>query len=325
MNFDVESSQAVRPGLFQASIDRPGHLTAWIDFDKIAELRGVELADQAIDALSNGPIREMLEVGIDDIGSEIMKAIAEKRQEELDLDPSTNSLEDEFVKGSLGRDFMATLMRILIRIQNYGHGGALLIAPEGELHDLTIKYELDYPRLRTALATQGLHQWESGHCTQAIFDYMDDETERQIPIDLYLRKEIAENGLKDSRSEIEGIVWFVSLLTRVDGLVLLTPDLNVRGFGVEITGKKDPATVKLAADAGASSVKEIDLAGYGTRHRSMFRYCCAHPDSLGLVVSQDGAVRCVAGEGENVLLWDNLKIQQYDFELYRPDEDGVPG
>jgi hypothetical protein len=41
----------------------------------------------------------------------------------------------------------------------------------------------------------------------------------------------------------------------------------------------------------------------------MLRYCARNPNSVGLVVSQDGDVRAITFVDDGVVLWDNVRIQ----------------
>jgi len=70
--------------------------------------------------------------------------------------------------------------------------------------------------------------------------YLDDE---HIPVDFYLAENTDETDLKHIRSEIDGVLWFISLLSRVDGLILMNKHLIVRGFGVEIKSAKPPEKI----------------------------------------------------------------------------------
>jgi hypothetical protein len=94
----------------------------------------------------------------------------------------------------------------------------------------------------------------------------------------------------DIAREINSAVRFISLLTRVDGLVLLDPDMCVRGFGVEITAADLPVEVYRARNPNATQLTEIYYNHHGTRHRSMMGLCAAVEGSLGFVISQDGAI-----------------------------------
>jgi hypothetical protein len=122
----------------------------------------------------------------------------------------------------------------------------------------------------------------------------------------------------DAMAALSGAVALVSSLSRVDGLVLLSGGLALRGFGVEIRSKKEIGAVHLARDPGALSTTPTDPKIYGTRHRSMMRYCAAHPGSVGIVVSQDGDVRAITRVGNKVVMWDQLQLRAgvLDEDLY---------
>ena len=86
------------------------------------------------------------------------------------------------------------------------------------------------------------------------------------------------------------------------------------GFGVEITAPEieiDVVTVR----AGNSTVgRKVALERFGTRHRSMFRYCAANPGSVGFVLSEDGPVRAVLRHSNKVLVWDNIRLRPSGIE-----------
>jgi len=136
-----------------------------------------------------------------------------------------------------------------------------------------------------------------------------------VSTDQYLDKEVAENQLEDTNHEIDGAVWFVSLLSRVDGLVLMDPNLCIRGFGVEITYDKDLDAVYCASTPNAppSRLRKLDYKYFGTRHRSMMRYIAAVQPSVGFVLSQDGDVRAITRLDDKVVIWEDIRLQIDDF------------
>jgi len=105
------------------------------------------------------------------------------------------------------------------------------------------------------------------------------------------------------------------LLTRVDGLLLFNPKLELQGFGVEITVSDEPGSVFLAGNRSATARKltRIEYNHYGTRHRSMMRYCSRIIGSVGFVVSQDGDVRAMTQVRGELVMWENIKLQLPDF------------
>ena len=102
----------------------------------------------------------------------------------------------------------------------------------------------------------------------------------------------------------------MSLLSRVDGLVQLAPDLGVHAFGVEITTSDEPSTVVRAQDNLATDVTPFEFDHFGTRHRSMMRYCNAHPEAVGFVISQDRKIRAMCKVDGNLVVWDRVKLQR---------------
>ena len=120
-----------------------------------------------------------------------------------------------------------------------------------------------------------------------------------------------KDNLEMGRNELEGIVWFISLLTRVDGLVVMDPRLRVRGFGALVTQKTRPTDV-FSTNSPTANIKRLSRINYdyfGTRHQSMMRYCARHPESVGFVVSQDGDVRVMTSVNDRLVMWRNISLQ----------------
>ena len=207
------------------------------------------------------------------------------------------------------------ICRLLLRIQGLRHGGAVLITPDTSLKGLNIKYALQYDRLFRAIETQPLSSLQKYFASDVIGqDYLDQDSD-EIPAGLYLDETCFESDLEENRSELNGVLWFIALLSRLDGLILLDQDLRVKGFGVEITVAKKPLTVWMAGNRGATrkALRRIDYDQYGTRHRSMMRYCAQVPGSIGFVISQDGDVRPITMVNKQLVVWENLRLQYHDF------------
>lgn len=301
VNYDLENAPE-RPGIFQASVVATGHLVAYKELWKIAELINNKVLRNSIDVFGSGPVRGSLEDGIESyIQSVKRKVTAQMYNDRSHWDESLSSY------------WIASLCRLILRIQNYHHGGALLITSNSSLRGLNIKYQIDYVRLRGGPESKAITRIEEVFASDRIFsDYMDQDLD-EVPMGLYLDETVNRNKLAESMSEIDGSIWFISLLSRVDGLVLMNAGLEVKGFGVEITGSKEPPAVFLAGDRNATKtkLKEVDYNHYGTRHRSMMRYCSTNPKSIGFVISQDGDVRVMTKVHEQLVMWENLRLQHH--------------
>jgi hypothetical protein len=299
------------PGLFQASIVEAGHIVATAGFEKIAELKAGRLSDQPIDVLSGGPVLERLHAGIDAYIHRIREAL---REENPGLDYRLKAVRALPWREEWSRlcadTWISVLARLLLRIQNYGHGGAILITPDSSLRWLDVKYKVDYPRLRSSLETLAYAQIQKGDTWAEIGrSYLEHEA-GEIPTQLYLDRVISTTEVEQSQHALDGALWFTSLLTRVDGLVLMNPSLEVLGFGVEILCPYEPEAIYLAGDIKASErkLRPISYHHYGTRHRSMMRYCAREPAGLGFVISEDGEVRAIADVNGRLVMWENIKL-----------------
>ena len=71
-----------RPGIFQASIEGSGFLVAYIEYQKIAELRINRLIRKTVDVFSRGPIKDALNIGI----NRHLKSVQNEVEEDVYID-----------------------------------------------------------------------------------------------------------------------------------------------------------------------------------------------------------------------------------------------
>jgi hypothetical protein len=303
VNFDADSGPE-RPGLFQASIIGVGHLVAYIGYEKVAELKQNRLVRTAIDVFRAGKIYEALKVGFKSHLDTLRAGWPDEFPEEFD------DWEPPQVEA-----WLAALRRLLLRVQNIRHGGAFLISPDKTQQGLLIKHNISYSRLRTALQRHAVATAEQLIASGIITDEYMERNAEDMPVGLHLDEVVAGYDLDEIRNELTGVIWFTSLLTRVDGLVLLDPNLEVQGFGVEITVPEEPSEIYAAGDAWATewTLRKVDYQHYGTRHRSMMRYCAKFPGSVGFVISQDGDVRVMTRVDTRLVMWENIQLQLPQF------------
>lgn len=308
MRYDYDEGQD-RPGLFQASAIGVGHLKVSIGYEPIAELRIDHLSTGGLDPFKTGPIFEALKPGLKDHVRRVKAAI------------STEVYKDRsHWDATLGSQWIETLSRVLLRIQDMRHGGAVLITPDTSGNGLDVKYELSYHRLPVALKRSGITKIEETHASDLISEALDAD-EDLIDTAHYLDETIARAERENIESEIDGILWFIACLSRVDGLVLMDSDLSVEGFGTVIAVEDTPKAVLAAQDDQGDPSRLLPLSydTFGTRHRSMMRYCNSYPASIGFVISQDGDVRAMTKVGDNLVVWDNVRLHRFLPE--RDDDD----
>ncbi len=299
--FDSESG-AERPGLFHVTIVGPGHIVALDGFVKLLELRGGTVVRSSIAVLSGGPVRAFLQpyinASLTRIRSRVPRHLYDARPHWSD---------------SLTADWLQTLARLLNRIQSHRHGGALLLVQDPPEACLKVKYELSYARIPRALEDGAVSRISATAASDDIHGkYLDSDADH-VPMDLYLEEAVEAAGADESKRELDGALWFVSLLSRVDGLVLMRPDLTVLGFGVEVACTDVPPQVVAARNRAATKTAQQAYDHFGTRHRSMMRFCYLVPQSLGFVVSQDGAIRAIARREDRVVIWEDLRLRLEHF------------
>lgn len=299
VNYDSDTGPE-RPGLFQASVTGIGHLEAYVGYEKIAELKHNILVRSAIDVFEKGCVRLALDRGIKSHLASLETGWAEEFP----------ALTYDW-RAPVISNWLSALRRLLLRVQSVRHGGAFLITDDDSHEGLLVKHAIEYNRLRTALQRQAVAAAQQSAAGSMISEeYMDRDLE-DMPIWLHVDEAVAGYDLEEIRNELGGVIWFISLLTRVDGLVLVSHNLEVRGFGVEITESEEPITIYSAGDSYATEplLKKVDYQHYGTRHRSMMRYCAKHPGSLGFVISQDGDVRVMTSLGEKLVVWESIQLR----------------
>src|SRR6266849_2716748 len=231
VNFDSESGPE-RPGVLQASITGIGHLVAYIGYQKVAELKQNALVRAAIDVFQSGKVRGVLEIGV-----------------RSHLDSLRAGWPDEFPadysdwEAPVTEAWLSALRRLLLRVQSIRHGGTLLVTSDQAFQGLLVKHKITYGRLRTALQRRALAEAQQIIASGIIVDeYLEKQLE-DMPVGLYLDEAVADSDLEELRNELGDVIWCISLLTRVDGLVLVDHNLEVQGFGVEITVSDEPEEI----------------------------------------------------------------------------------
>lgn len=337
-------------GLF-AEIMAPGEIRVYW-FDRVlATLRQDKLTCRENDALWHGPLLKALSPYIGAFQKAVRTKVGKENYASYgDWFKGTDE-EDEYKNATYDNEMMnlwlGTLARILLRIQRYRQGGAILLIPQkARTPDLSIKYELQYGAIETYLVhyaeayirqsrieaaarfgTLDTLRYDGKPAAQAGCFVTPDGRENifmtpklQASAEAILRSWNYTAERTDAMAGLAGAVSLCSSLTRVDGLVLFVGGMRTRGFGVEIRTKRESSIPFAAANPDATEGELIDRETFGTRHRSMMRFCDAHPGTVGFVVSHDGEIRAFCRIERRLLMWENLLLTAGvdDFYLYHP-------
>lgn len=299
LNYESESGSE-QPGIFQVSISDIGTLNVLFDYELLATLKQNVLIPRYLDVFTIGPISKMIKKNAGSLQAEMQKFLA--------LNHASESFSDW--EGFINSLWTQTLSRLLLKIQNYRHGGAILITDD--IKDLDIKYHIKYERLMLAMTSYAKETINSYVAESKIEERLL-EGKQTITKNLYIKESISTYAKTEVANEIKGAVSFVASQSCVDGVILFGQNMVANGFGAVIKPKRMPKKIFISPTATATSKTLIvaDPKLFGTRHRSMIAYCWNHPGSLGLVISQDGEIRAFSKIEDKLILWENIKTQQY--------------
>lgn len=299
LNYESESGSE-QPGLFQVSINDIGTLSVLFDYELLATLKQNVLVSRYLDVFTIGPVSKILKANAANLKVEINQFLANEHPEESFDDWET------FVNGL----WIQTLSRLLLRIQKYRHGGAILITDD-EL-EIDVKYKISYDRLNMAMCRYA-KETINNYMAETLIEGAISAGKRSILKDWYKEESRSLLAKQEITDEIKGALYFLASHTCVDGVSLFNRNMVSRGFGVVLRSRRMPKKIYISATATATpkSLLPVDPNHFGTRHRSMIAYCWSHPGSLGLVVSQDGDIRVFYKMEEKLIMWENIKTQQF--------------
>ena len=119
----------------------------------------------------------------------------------------------------------------------------------------------------------------------------------------------AELRGRDSHAELVEATRFVAHLAGCDGAILVSQDLVLLGFGVEIRAElREGVKVIEPIDPMGRKGKALDIEQFGMRHRSAVKLVSQKPQYCVLVVSQDGPISTIWSEGDRVLVNRNANL-----------------
>jgi hypothetical protein len=290
------------PGILTVVMDGPGELSAYRGDLFLGGIRKDRLVSREQDAFSShtlfGKIMPHLALYAEKIARALRPQAAEVAPE--DVLSAAYSLFAEWVR---------TVSRVCIALRRTGTGGALLITPSPLAEHLDLHLELPYSRVQDAIILGVLDRTYANMCRERRI-----RAQHSVPKAVVAEATLAETDEEDRALEMRGAARLVASLAAVDGLVLLSPTLNVVSFGTKIRSSKAPMVVYEAEGFERHGVraKRVDLAKFGTRHSSMLWYCRQDPRAVGVIVSQDGNVRVATTIRRSLVMWDDVKLLRHD-------------
>jgi len=285
---EVSSRSHEACGIFEASIEGPANIFVHCGHELIGELNVGSLRQAAnyIDIFRSGPVLDICETGISSIAERLSAQVCETGKDRV----NDNCKDEIFSATRYG--YISALCTILLRLQGFRHGGALVIRKPQDDH-LKIRYPLNYNRLTKTLELSALQQ------AQHLWQTADPQAN-------------GSSNLLRPEEVMDSAIWFVAVLSRVDGLVIMDHELQVEGFGAIIRCQTVPPRNSIFrsfhADVREDALELLEYDHLGTRHQSMMRYCFEHQETVGFVVSEDGDARAMSTIDGRLIVWENIKL-----------------
>jgi hypothetical protein len=287
-------SGVASPEVLVVSSTRPGELLVARGDRPVLRLRGGKIETPAERLLFRGPVAGFFAGASDDLIREACRRAGVARRGRDD-----------------GRDFahIEFIESILLHTAELGHGGALLFIPEETADDdeslteaLSIKYRLPSDRPREALLESMAVRLQR-NATHARLHRR--STVRRAELDELEALDWNQGDYEDSARDA---ARFIASLTAVDGAVVLTDQMRIVGFGAEVRVSAGTDTIHVAEDAEAEELSTAPFSGYGTRHRSSFRFVERMEPAVAFILSQDGGIKAATTVNGRVVMWPYFEI-----------------
>ena len=221
-----------------------------------------------------------------------------------DLDPSIlKTIAQQVVK------------RIISSVRNSGHGGTILMIPPAMVDQVSVENPLLSIEHRVSdEATRKRFQTLLVKLLNTLAEVRGRKANKGKPVgwDEYVTS--SDDSLSLLDEAVFDLAHFFADLTAVDGAVVFTEAFELLGFGAMISvGLTGPKTVARALDIEGHQREQVYSGSFGSRHRSVFRFCNAVHEAIAIVISQDRLVRFVKWKAGMVTYWDHVATSIMDF------------
>ena len=287
-------SGVASPEVLVVSSTRPGELLIARGDRPVLRLRGGKIETPADRVLFRGPVGRFFSEASDELIREACRRAEVARR---GRDDGRDLAHVEFIES------------ILLHTADLHHGGVLLFVPEAVADDdeqlaevVSIKYRLPSHRPREALLeamavrlqcnTTHARLLRQAKVTRADLENMDGYNWNQRNY---------EDTARDAAR-------FIASLTAVDGAVVLTDQLRIIGFGAEVKVRTGTDMIHVAEDAEGENIFAAPFTGYGTRHRSSFRFVEGIEPSVAFILSQDGGIKAAMMVNGRVVVWPYFEV-----------------
>jgi len=267
----------------------PGWLLFYHNFQLIAEWRGRDFHGPRLDVFQSRLLNDRF--------AHLRRTMVERLA--IDCLPPTVNTDDYAALSHLVS--VQFVKRVINLVRTSGHGGSMVLLPEGEegveaaTRWIDCKYtsQADAAGMRFPHLMQSIIRRVGQLCPEG--STLDDAW--------HVFRNSKDPELDRLEEGFFELARFFSDLMQVDGAMVVDQRLCVIGFGGEIRVDRNVFQVSQAHDLDGSTLTDWDVQADGTRHRAVYRLCSVEPKVIGFVISQDSQVRMIANVDESVIFW----------------------
>ena len=330
------------PGLFRVDILGPAHLKVDAGLDWPIELRRNRLHLSASQALKRGLVRERLSALLHGLFPALLAQLPAEAAASPLLSagavplPGSHALRrEQDWPEALEEFWISALADLLRRLLEIPSGGLVMLTSCG----CEIRREEDAPKEteeeeneqkegeewllppQGAVFTQARQLLER-RAVRAVLRQT--EAVRVMAERLAARQEIAPDepalqepalwlGTPSDDLETAAALQFLASLSQANGIVRLSPNLDLLSFGGEPAGRL-PSRVYLAGDEAASSahLTPISSRSFGPRNQALLRLCQQDPSAVGFAATQDKELRVMLRCGDKLIVWNSVMLPRID-------------
>jgi hypothetical protein len=283
--------QQAIPALPMVAVTGPGRMLVSQGTRTLAALAGGSLISAAMDVFSAHWLIAALAVG-----RETKRAAENSPRWWESSDPAVSSLLTQHV-----------LRRIVATIREARHGGTLILVPHGRSLEKTLRG--DHIALKYLFKNEEPRRRVMSLIVEIVNELRRLHTAAGLPgpasWDNYEASDAPRLAVLDEA--LFEVAHLIAALAQVDGAVVMTTQLELLGFGGEISGSlPDVVHVRRALNIEGTSYSSERTDRAGTRHRSVYRLCEHAHDAVGIIVSHDGGVRFSRSHRGHVTYWDQI-------------------
>ena len=314
------SADFLQLGLLGVEILGPAHLKVDVGLDYPVELRRNRLHRSTRKVFERGPVRSRLAVLLKDLFPSVQARLPEEIAASPLLTAGSLLLPGGAVLMSelewpeaLEQLWMDALAHLLRRILAARSVCSVLLTPRRHTSPrkedwLALPQEAEFPQLRHLLeerAAQAVtQQIQAAHSLSERLALRQDIPLGDLTLDEFPLR-LDPPGLDP---EITQAIQLLAALTRVDGLLRLSPQLELISFGGQPNTGSLPERVYLASSETASELSPISSRSFGPRNQALLRLCQQDPGAVGFAFTSDGDIRVMLWHEDKLIIWDNVQL-----------------